>query len=664
MPAPEDFMVEVVNHHEKVNDVADTSSSVKENAQCHASTDRSVSADDVVIDYIRSIASYEDRYQRFLEKYPAYAVQAGAIDEIRQKDFSRLSEQNHVYVDYTGGCLYPQSLVSSHSAQLLDNVLGNPHSTNPTSQLSTDLVESSRHAVLKYLNADPEEYTVVFTVNATAALKLVAECFPFSADSRLLLSADNHNSVGGIREQALRKGARVNFAPIKSPSLRAEEDTWLRLIRNIPRKGGPDTHHLFAFPAQSNFSGVKHSLDFVAEAQKCGWKVLLDTAAFLPTNRLDLSVVKPDFCTASFYKVFGYPTGVGALVAKRSTLELLRQNKPWYCGGVVTVATLNPPVYVLADHEAAFEEGTVAYTSIPAVQKGLEYLTHTVPIDMIESRVTALTDYFLRSLRTLRHQNGRRLVTVLGPADNTNRGGTVSIALWDEQGEWIFPSRIESMATEGKISLRSGCFCNPGAGEAAFGLQGTSVVAEAYRDFGLNDRVYRVERCKEFVPYLPNTSKKACSQNKYVEYFQLREHRRHFIPTIRLPSVSSPSSWMRTFACVPSVSSSEESSPRDESVFDPSNSARSDHSQHAADAHDGGAFKSHVSKNEFLMAVREKVLHAKAPSSTETDIDLDDDDAIAMNTKKAISAIRISMGLASTFADVDAVLRFLCEFLH
>lgn len=37
--------------------------------------------------------------------------------------------------------------------------------------------------------------------------------------------------------------------------------------------------------------------------------VLLDAAAYIPTNRLDLSVVKPDFVTMSFYKVFGYPTG-------------------------------------------------------------------------------------------------------------------------------------------------------------------------------------------------------------------------------------------------------------------------------------------------------------------------------------------------------------------
>ena len=81
---------------------------------------------------------------------------------------------------------------------------------------------------------------------------------------------------------------------------------------------GLDSHptcpaRLFAYPAQSNFSGVQHPLEWVEAAQARGWDVLLDSAAFAPTNRLDLSVIKPDYVPVSFYKMFGYPTGVGAL---------------------------------------------------------------------------------------------------------------------------------------------------------------------------------------------------------------------------------------------------------------------------------------------------------------------------------------------------------------
>jgi molybdenum cofactor sulfurtransferase len=47
-------------------------------------------------------------------------------------------------------------------------------------------------------------------------------------------------------------------------------------------------HNLFAYPVQSNFSGVQHPLAWIEQAHEHGWDVLLDAAAFVPTNRLDL----------------------------------------------------------------------------------------------------------------------------------------------------------------------------------------------------------------------------------------------------------------------------------------------------------------------------------------------------------------------------------------
>src|SRR4029453_17195741 len=106
---------------------------------------------------------------------------------------------------------------------------------------------------------------------------------------------------------------------------------------------------LFAFPAQSNFSGVKHPLALIDQAHAAGWDVLLDAAAFVPTNRLDLSAVHPDFVAISFYKMFGYPTGVGCLIVRRLALQKLQ--RPWYAGGTVNFATVQGRVHVLAPGE-------------------------------------------------------------------------------------------------------------------------------------------------------------------------------------------------------------------------------------------------------------------------------------------------------------------------
>jgi selenocysteine lyase/cysteine desulfurase len=90
---------------------------------------------------------------------------------------------------------------------------------------------------------------------------------------------------------------------------------------------------LFAFPAQSNFSGVRHPLEWVHDAQKRGYRVLVDAAAYLPSTALSLQDVPADFVVLSYYKLFGYPTGVGALVARHEALAMLRRR--YFAGGSV-----------------------------------------------------------------------------------------------------------------------------------------------------------------------------------------------------------------------------------------------------------------------------------------------------------------------------------------
>src|SRR6185437_8106238 len=95
-----------------------------------------------------------------------------------------------------------ESQLREHQELLRRGVFGNPHSTSPASRAATELADRARRAVLTFLNASPDEYVVIFTANASAALKLVGEAYPFEPGSRYLLTYDNHNSVNGIREFA------------------------------------------------------------------------------------------------------------------------------------------------------------------------------------------------------------------------------------------------------------------------------------------------------------------------------------------------------------------------------------------------------------------------------------------------------------------------------
>ena len=408
-------------------------------------------------------------YAEFVQKYPAYD-KTHDLDELRERDYARLDRLGQIYLDYTGGGLYAESQVRTHQKVLAENVFGNPHSSNPTSQAATRLIESTRESILKFFNADPAEYTVIFSLNASGALKLVGESYPFEPGSHYLLTFDNHNSVNGIREYAHAKGAEVTYVPVALPDMRVDTESLHESLEM-----GPDgKNNLFAYPAQSNFSSVLHPLEWIEQAHAKGWDVLLDAAAFAPTNPLDLSKYKPDFVPLSFYKIFGYPTGIGALLARREVLKKL--HRPWFAGGTITVASVQGDKYYLAEAPAAFEDGTLDYLNIPAVEIGLKHI-QSIGLEAIHERVRCLTGWLLESLREMKHSTGVPLARIYGPLDTIKRGGAVTANFFDKDGQPIDHRFIETKANQAAISLRTGCFCNPGAGEIALGISRMELAA-------------------------------------------------------------------------------------------------------------------------------------------------------------------------------------------
>ncbi len=408
------------------------------------------------------LLSLEQERQIFLMEYPDFST-TNTIDTLREKDYPNLDRLGHVYLDFTGAGLYAQSQVKQHHQLLQENVFGNPHSSNPTSLAMTRLIEKTRESVLKFFNADPQEYICIFTNNASGSLKLVGESYPFTQRSHYLLTYDNHNSVNGIREYARSKGAKINYIPVLLPDLQVDQEE----LRCQLKQKDPEADSLFAFPAQSNFSGVQHSLDWIAIAKEAGWDVLLDVAAFVPTNPLDLQIYHPDFVTLSFYKMFGYPTGVGLLLARREALSKLQ--RPWFAGGTITVASVKGDKFYLHQGAEGFEDGTLNYLTLPAIEIGLDHIS-SIGYESIHKRVIDLTGWVIKKLASIHHSNGHNLISIYGPESVENRGGTIAMNFYDPDGHFIDHLLVEARANEMGISLRSGCFCNPGDGEMALGL--------------------------------------------------------------------------------------------------------------------------------------------------------------------------------------------------
>lgn len=218
-------------------------------------------------------------------------------------------------------------------SNLISNVYSNPH----TSKLTEDHIDQVRYKILNWFNTTSDEYSVIFTSGATASLKLIAETFDFgdSSDGDFIYLRDNHTSVLGMREIVRTKSIVC-----------VERDQFMSgKFQQFVNSNGTS---LLVYPAQCNFNGFKYPLNAIRQFQTANESipldssnryVCLDAAGFVSTNPLDLKKWKPDFVCISFYKMFGYPTGLGALIVSRRGEHVLK--KSYYGGGTVKISLSN-----------------------------------------------------------------------------------------------------------------------------------------------------------------------------------------------------------------------------------------------------------------------------------------------------------------------------------
>lgn len=148
------------------------------------------------------------------------------------------------------------SAIQAHAHDLVHHLYGNPHSNSDPALRSSRRIEAIRARVLHFFNADPKHFDLVFTLNATHALKIVYESFrdlaasvSFGQDGRrywLGFHRDAHNSLIGGRELA-----EDDHRCFDSDQ---EVEEWLEMASLHPETLG-NRIGLFAYPGQSNMTG-------------------------------------------------------------------------------------------------------------------------------------------------------------------------------------------------------------------------------------------------------------------------------------------------------------------------------------------------------------------------------------------------------------------------
>jgi molybdenum cofactor sulfurtransferase len=390
-------------------------------------------------------------------------------------------------------------------------------------------------------------YDVVFTSGATEGFKTIAERFPWRSagdgddstilcstctkrrrqtQSILLYATNSHNSVVGMRQLAKRQGAIFHCVDMQDlESITAQDLTKLEASlladgstasnsnsdQNQQRANANcnctdsydnnDKRHLLVFSSECNFGGdYPDAVSIIAIAKQCGWYTMLDIAKAASTGPVNLGELNPDFAALSFYKLFGDPTGLGALLVKRSSIPVLFENDnqahPHYQGGGSVNIMMPKQDYIVPKGESltasldSLTSGSVHFRGIANIANGFKTLERLGGMPKIHAHTTCLARELARRLRVLKHGNDVSAVQLYGVWSDENhfekndqralkrQGPTVAFNVVRSDGSVVGYNEVSKLAAlnNPSIQFRTGCFCNPGACQQALGLSDEQVI--------------------------------------------------------------------------------------------------------------------------------------------------------------------------------------------
>ncbi|CAM9638105.1 unnamed protein product [Scytosiphon promiscuus] len=157
------------------------------------------------------------------------------------------------------------------------------------------------------------------------------------------------------------------------------------------------------------------------------WWVLLDAAKFAGTAPLDLSKVEADFVAVSFYKIFGYPTGLGALLIREDAASVLR--KGYFGGGTVAAALAGGPFRQLRpETERRLTDGTEHFLGVLALEAGFVALRRIGGMRAVAAHTSSLARYLHAQLSSLRHGTGEPVLRFFGGWKEENSESNLNAA--------------------------------------------------------------------------------------------------------------------------------------------------------------------------------------------------------------------------------------------
>lgn len=354
------------------------------------------------------------------------------VKKIRQDFPIYETNQDLVYLDTAASSLKPKQVIDVVDHYYSKMGVNVHRGVYGLSYEATDLYESARHTVAKFLNAKFEE--IVFTRGTTASLNLVASSYldKMTEEDEIITSElEHHSSMLPWLHVSKKTKAKLKYV---------ELDTEGRITVEAFKKVLSDKTKVVALTYVSNVMGyitpIKEIIDL---AHQKGAIVVVDAAQAAPHMEIDVTALNADFLAFSGHKVCG-PTGIGVLYGKR---HLLNQMDPTEFGGDMS-QTVDKFEATWKDAPYRFEAGTPIISGAIGLARALDYIT-SIGFDAIHEHVKTLHDYAILKLEA---------VEGIEIYNKTAETGIVTFNVVD-----VHPHDAASIFDKNKVCIRAGHHC-------------------------------------------------------------------------------------------------------------------------------------------------------------------------------------------------------------
>ena len=306
---------------------------------------------------------------------------------------------------------------------------------------ATTLYEQVRTKVATFINAAHAE-EIIFTSGATEGINAFAYMWQAQinpGDEIIITQAEHHANLLPWQRLAKQRGAVLKFFPLDCNDFCIAQDA-LNLITSKTK--------LLAIAHESNVLGPmwrENQLEqLIKKAHEVGAKVLLDGAASIAHQKIDVQALNIDVMVASGHKMLG-PTGVGFLYIKK---ELHDACEPYRLGGsMVYSVAYDGATWAKAPQK--FEAGTPPIAQVIGLGAAIDFYNQFIPIEQLKKHEAHLCKVLIEGLL---HIKG---VRILGNIKKlTTQGHLVTFVV-----EHVHAHDLAAYLSSRNVMVRAGHHC-------------------------------------------------------------------------------------------------------------------------------------------------------------------------------------------------------------